>query len=80
MERDVSGIWARYMYGYLINSRTYTAASAPTVIGSVFVQRFRLFLAQCNAQQVCYKIITKSCELSYTMDTELTISVHVTIE
>ena len=32
-----------------LRNQTYTVASAPTVIGSVYMQRFRLFLGQCSA-------------------------------
>ena len=52
--RAVATVPVRLLFTYTVNiwprNQTYTVASAPTVTGSVFMQRFRLFLALCVQQ------------------------------
>ena len=53
-------LWQRYLVclslwriQYVLKSQTYADASIPDVTGSVFMQRFSLFLAHCTLPLIC---------------------------
>ena len=43
---SMSGFWAHKQYLTKTKQKTYFVAAVPTVTGSVFMQRFKLFLGQ----------------------------------